>query len=423
MVLNPFLLTINNFLYLNFKTKYDLYTIQDILKFTFTYGLNKTFLQLFYKEDNNSKRFSSNLNLSQGIDKNNSFLFNLRYNDSTFLSKRTYEIYEEGRFIHKGKNYTISIYENYRISDPKNLQLLKIPEISFNGTYSLLNLPLKIEGILGYYDEPSSYIKALKLGFGISIPYFFRIFNFNLSSNLGYKQDFYETGDARYFIYGNFSLGFKPFNLLSLSASYNFQFLGKDIITGDSGNTPFYFDYQGENSLLSGSLILGSPNFNITLSDSYNFLLRSLTPLNIKGKFDYKKIFVMEGTTSYNWNSQKFSSILLQSTVNYPPFSLRLGAFLNPYLDNPLQRLDYKLSFDIKGEWHTAGKITLWGTYPSSSFYPIISLDKDLHCFLGKFTWNPNNGNIQFEVSLKAIPTKRIGGEIGPSGFSLLPSF
>lgn len=417
------LLTINNTLYLDLKTDSNLYTIQDILKLTFTYGLNKTFLQFFYKEDKNSKRFSSNLNLSQGIDKNNSFIFNLRYNDSTFLNRRTYEIYEEGKLIHKGKNYTISIYGNYRISDPKNLQLLKIPEISFSGTYSLLNLPLKIDGILGYYDEPSSYMKALKLGLGISVPYSLRISNFNLSSNLGYKQDFYETGDARYFIYGNFSLRFSPFSLLSLSTSYNFQFLGRDIISGDSGNTPFYFDYQGETNLLSGSLILGNPDFNITLSDSYNFLLNSLTPLNIKGKVDYKKIFVMEVTTSYNWNFQKFSSILLQSTINYPPFSLRLGALLNPYLDNPLQRLDYKLGFDIKGDWRIAGKITLWGTYPSTSFYPIISLDKDLHCFLGKFTWNPNNGNIQFEVSLKAIPTKKIGGEIGPSGFSLLPSF
>ncbi|MCX7845517.1 MAG: LPS-assembly protein LptD [Dictyoglomaceae bacterium] len=417
------LLTLNNILSLNLKSQYNLYTLQDILKLTFTYGLHRSFLQLIYREDNNSKRFSSTLNLSQEIDKNNSISFNLRYNDNTILGKRTYEIYEDGRFTHKGKNYSLSIYENYRISDPQNLQLLKIPEITFNGNYSLFNIPLRIDGILGYYDEPTSYLKALKLSFGISIPYSLRISNFSLSSHLGYRQDFYQTGDARYFIYGNISATFKPFRFLSLSSSYNFQFLGKDIITGESGNTPFYFDYQGESNLLTGSLIIGDPSFNITLSDSYNFLLKSLTPLNIKGKFDYKKIFVIEGSTSYNWSIEKFSPILIQSSINYPPFTLSLGTLLNPYLDNPLQRIDYKLTFDIKGDWHTAGKITLWGTYPSLSHYPVVSLDKDLHCFLGKFTWNPNNGNIQFEISLKAIPTKRIGGEIGPSGFSLLPSF
>lgn len=416
-------LTINNILFLNYKSQYNLYTIQDILKFTFTYGLNRSFLQFTYREDNNSKRFSSNLNISQEIDKNNSLLFNLRYNDNTILGKRTYETFEDGRYTHRGKNYSLSIYENYRISDPQNLQLLKIPEITFNGNYSLFNIPLRIDGVLGYYNEPTSYLRALKVSFGISIPYSLSISSFNISSNLGYRQDFYQTGDARYIIYGNISVNFKPFKLFSLSSSYNFQFLGRDIITQESGNTPFYFDYQGESNLLSGNLILGDSNFNIILSDSYNFLLRSLTPLNIKGKIDYKKIFVMEGTTSYNWSLEKFSPILLQSLINYPPFSLSLGMLLNLYLDNPLQRMDYKLSFDIKGDWHIAGKMTLWGTYPSLSYYPIISLDKDLHCFSGKFTWNPNNGNIQFEIALKAIPTKKIGGEIGPSGFSLLPSF
>ncbi|MCS7202598.1 MAG: hypothetical protein NZ841_07485 [Dictyoglomus sp.] len=416
-------LSINNIFSLNIKSQYNFYILQDIFRLTLTYGLNRSLLQMIYREDNNSKRFSSTLNVSQEIDKNNSLSFNLRYNDNTILGRRTYEIYEDGRFIHKGKNYSLSIYENYRISDPPNLQLLKIPEINFNGSYSILNIPVRIDGILGYYDEPTSYLKAYKVSFGFSIPYSLRTSNFSLSSYIGYRQDFYQTGDARYLIYGNISASFKPFKFLSLSSFYNFQFLGKDIITGESGNTPFYFDYQGETNLLSGSLVIGDPSFNITLSDSYNFLLKSLAPLNIKVKFDYKKIFVIEGSTSYNWSTEKFSPFLLQSLVNYPPFSLSLGMLLNPYLDNPLQRIDYKLSFDIKGDWHTAGKITLWGTYPSLYYYPIVFLDKDLHCFLGKFTWNPNNGNIQFEIALKAIPTKKVGGEVGPSGFSLLPSF
>ncbi|MGB9856856.1 MAG: hypothetical protein ACPLKX_01755 [Dictyoglomaceae bacterium] len=420
-----FLFLANSLSY-NLRPNENLYSFQDILKFNLSYGLNKTSLQLNYSQDNTSSRFRSLLNLNQDLDKEKtkSLLLNFRYEDNTILGKRSYEIYEDGRFIYRSKNYSLSLYQNYRISDPKNLQLIKLPEITFNGTYTFLNLPLKLEGLLGYYNEPSSYTESAKLSFGFFIPYSLKISNFNLNSNLGYRQDFYQTGDARYFIYGNISTSFKPFRLLSLSASYNFQFLGKDIITGDSGNTPFYFDYQGETSLLSGSLILGDSNFNISLSDSYNFLLNSLAPLSVRVRCDLRKIFIIEGSTSLNWNLQKFSPILVQSILNYPSFiSLAMGVLLNPYLENPLQRMDYKLTIDIKGDWHIAGKLTLWGIYPSFSFYPIVSLDKDLHCFTGKFTWDPNNGNIQFEIALKAIPTKKIGGEVGPSGFSLLPTF
>jgi LPS-assembly protein len=417
-----FLILNNSFVY-NLNPNENLYSFQNILRSTFTYGLNKSSLQLTYIQDNISKRFGSILNISQGIDKNNNLNLNIRYNDSTISDRRTYEFYQDGKFIHKGKNYTLSIFENYRISTPQNLQLIKLPEITFNGTYSIFKIPLKLDGILGYYNEPSSYTKSGKLSFGISIPYSFRTSNFNLNSTLGYKQDFYETGDQRYFLYGNISSGLKPFKFLSLSANYNFQFLGRDIITGDLGNTPFYFDYQGENNMLSCSMIIGDPNINITFSDSYNFLLNSLSPLNIRGKLDYKKIIVIEGNTSYNWKEEKFSPILIQGVLNYSFLSLSIGALLYPYLVNPLQRLDYKLSFNIEGDWHFAGKLTLLGTYPSNNPYPFITLDKDLHCFIGKFSWNPNDGNIQFEISLKAIPTKKIGGAIGPSGFTLLPSF
>jgi len=416
----------NNNLSYYLKPQYNYFSIQDNLRFTFTYGLNRTSLQFNMSQDVNSQKFGSILNLSQNFDKEGtkSFVFNARYNNNIISGNRRYELYEDGRINFRGKNYSLSIYQNYRVSDPKNLLLLKIPEITFNSNFNLFSVPLRFEGILGYYDEPSSYMKALKLGYSLYLPLSYRVSNLSLNANFGYKQDFYQTGDARYFILGNLQANYKPLSFLNLSTIYNFQLLGKDIITGDLGNTPFYFDYMGETNNLTLSILLGTQDVNLSLSDSYNFINNTLSPLNIRGRLSYRNLFILTGSSNYDWKNQKFSPVILQGTFSLPPtMAFSLGALINPYYDNPLQRLDYKLIFDIKGDWHFAGKLTLWGTYPSANVYPLISLEKDLHCFLGKFSLNPNTGSFQFEISLKAIPTKKIGGELTPTGFSLLPNF
>ncbi|HPU44016.1 MAG TPA: LPS-assembly protein LptD, partial [Dictyoglomaceae bacterium] len=129
--------------------------------------------------------------------------------------------------------------------------------------------------------------------------------------------------------------------------------------------------------------------------------------------------------TLYYWTNNSFSSLFVQGSLNYPSwFSLTFGT-LYDINTNTFQRLDYRATVNITGDWHVKGNLALTGYYlPSTGFILYnLSLEKDLHCFNARISYNFYDQSLQFNIYLKAFPKEGIEFIGGPSGFTLLPSF
>lgn len=418
---------------LNFNTSYLLYpysqnySLQASTQLTYTSDVLKTNVQSNWNKTALQDALNTSLNSSIKLSERTNIQANVRYSRIDYLTGTDREdIQGNIKFEFNDKDQNFSIYANQRWTNTSDFLLKKVPEIYYGRNLKFGDVPTKIEFLLGNYIEPSIpfAIKTWKFGYYLSLFPQFKLPFGNINANLGYKQEFYGTQDARYVIYANISSNYRISSILSGSINYNLQWLGNDIFTGDSGNSPFYFDYLSNIHNLSLSTNIGNPNLRLSLQESYNFLTKSISPLSISGYVRWGNVLSLNMRTSYIWTSQKFSSIFLQGLMQYPWLSFSFGS-LYDVNTNTLQRLDYRMLLKITGDWHFAGNISLTGYYlpTTGNVLYSLTLDKDLHCFNAKLVYYFPSKSFQFSLSLKAFPTKGIEFIGRPEGFSLLPSF
>ncbi len=417
---------------LNFNTNYLLYpysqnySFQSSAQFTYTQGSFRSNIRANYNKTPFQDNFNTIINSSIKLGSKTNLSTNISYNYLSILGNNREDLQGNVKFEFNDQGQNFYIFANSRWTNTSDFLLKRLPEIYYGRNLNLLGIPYKMEFLFGNYIEPSYpfTIKTWKLGYYLSFSPQFNLSFMNVNTNMGYKQEFYGTQDARYILYANLSSSYKFSPILSGTISYNFQWLGKDILTGDLGNSPFYFDYLSNLNNLNLTVNLGTPDIRLSLQGSYNFISKIFAPLSISGLIRSGDTFILTLRTSYNFSTLKLNPIFLQSTIQYPWFSLRVGSLYDVNL-GMFQRIDYRLTFKITGDWHYAGNITLTGYYlPSTgnSLYS-LSIDKDLHCFNAKLVYYFSSKSFQFSLSLKAFPTKGIEFVGKPEGFTLLPSF
>ncbi|MGB4644491.1 MAG: LPS-assembly protein LptD [Dictyoglomaceae bacterium] len=403
------------------------YLLQNSGILTYTSEVLNVSLQGNQNKTKTQDTIIGNLNSSIKLGGNTYLRTNLRYNKvDTEIQDRE----DLTGYVNLGASDNVQnfyIYANERWTNMADFSLKKLPEIYYSRNFSLFNIPIKADLTLGNYIEPTPPFetKTWKLSASISGSPKINLPIGSITSNLGFRQDLYGTQDARYAIFGNIGYSLRIANLLSGSISYNFNWLGTDIITGDEGNSPFYFDYSTNLSNLSLQTTIGTPNINISLQESYNGIYQTLTPLSISGIIKSGKELTISARTLYYWTNNSFSSLFVQGTLHYPSwFSLTFGT-LYDINTNTFQRLDFRAAINITGDWHVKGNLALTGYYlPSTGFILYnLNLEKDLHCFNARISYNFYDQSIQFNVYLKAFPKEGIEFIGGPSGFTLLPSF
>lgn len=418
---------------LSFNTSYLLYPysqnylLQSSAQLTYTTNVLRTNLQGSWNKTVSQDTYNTSLNSILKLSDKSNLQTNIRYNRIDYVSGTDREDLQGNvKFEFNDKDQSFSIYANQRWTNTTDFLLKRIPEIYYGRNLKFGDVPTKMEFLLGNYIEPSIpfAVKTWKFGYYLSLSPQIKLPFGNINANLGYKQEFYGTQDARYILYANISSNYRLSSTLSGSLAYNLQWLGTDIFTGDSGNSPFYFDYLSNIHNLSLSTNIGDPNLRLSFQESYNFLTNSISPLSISGFVRWGNILTLNMKTSYNWTTQKFSSIFLQGVMQYSWLSLSFGS-LYDVNTNTLKRLDYKMLLKITGDWHFAGNLSLTGYYlpATGNVLYSLSLDKDLHCFNTKFIYYFTSKSFQFSLSLKAFPTKGIEFIGRPEGFSLLPSF
>jgi hypothetical protein len=415
-----------NSLYLSYPYSGN-YSLQNSVNVTYTSGILRTNILGTWNNNPNFDNKGVNINTTLDFNKNLKLQSNIRYNNLSYTLGSSQEDLQGN--INLDYNDTIQrfyIYANERWTNTTDLLLKKIPEFYYSRKLSLLNIPSKLELLLGNYIEPGIpfTINTWKIGFSLTLSPNLSFSTGKISSNLGFRQEFYGTQDARYLLFGNVSYSYRLLSLISGSLNYNFQWLGKDIVTGDSGNTPFYFDYLTNINNISAQTTIGSPNINLSLQQGYNFINNTPTSLSISGILKIGNVATLSAKTSYLWNTQTFTSIFIQGSFQNPNFYFSFGG-LYDLNANMIKRVDYRLGINITGDWHYAGKLSLLGYYlPTlgNTFYS-LSLEKDLHCFNMKATYYFATQSFQFSIYLKAFPSKGLELTGRPEGFTLLPSF
>ncbi|MGC8931251.1 MAG: LPS-assembly protein LptD [Dictyoglomus sp.] len=417
---------------LSFNTNYLLYpysqnySLQSSSQLTYTQGSFRSNIRTNYNKTPSQDNFNTTINSSIELGSKTNLSTNISYNSLNILGNNREDLQGNVKFEFNDQGQILYIFANNRWTNVSDFLLKKLPEIYYGRDFNLLGTPSKIEFLFGNYIEPSYpfTIKTWKLGYYLSFSPKFNLSFMNINTNMGYKQEFYGTQDARYILYANLSSNYKFSPILSGTIAYNFQWLGKDILTGELGNSPFYFDYLSNLNNLNLTLNLGTPDIGLSLQESYNFITKTLSPLSISGLIRSGNTFVLTLRTSFNFSTLKLNPIFLQGTIQYPWFSLGFGSLYDINL-GMFQRLDYRLTFKITGDWHYAGNITLTGYYLPSTGNTLysLSLNKDLHCFNAKLIYYFSSRSFQFSLSLKAFPTKGIEFIGKPEGFTLLPSF
>ncbi len=418
----------------NFNTNYLLYpysqnySFQSSAQLSYTLKSFRSNVQANYNKTNSQDTFNTNINSSVRLSDKFSLSTNIKYNNTLNVVSRSgvEDLQGNVKFEFNDEGQNFYIYANQRWTNTNDYLLRRLPEVYYGRNFNLLGVPSKMEFLFGNYIEPSYpfTVKTWKMGYYLTFSPKISLSFMNVNANMGYKQEFYGTQDARYILYANLSSNYKISSIVSGGISYNFQWLGRDIITGDLGNSPFYFDYASNLNNLNLSLNLGTPDVRLSFQESCNFITRSLSPLSISGLIRSGNNFVLTARTSYNFNTQKLNPIFLQGTLNYPWLSIGFGSLYDVNL-GVFQRVDYRVILKITGDWHYAGNISLTGYYLPSTGNTLysLSIDKDLHCFNLKFIYYFPSQSFQFSLALKAFPTKGIEFIGRPEGFSLLPNF
>ncbi len=355
-------------------------------------------------------------NWTAGANWNQQIIPNLVLDASTKMvvkdQSQTYDHLAELSYRYERHRFNLAFQQKYNpdlLEEGKTAtwrSIDRIPEFTwqwYSPEFANYTFPGRWQVSLGHFSEYPSGTSSWRLVPLVEL--FSQSWRSDFGTTISYSGDlsghFYQDQISQQSAYGRVNLTQQITNDLRLTGTYS-----KRMVWGE---TPFSFDRQNEQDMLSGTIRYAKRPFTILLSGGYNFITERYNNLTAQVSYNPHSTLSTSLSAAYNLNDKSFGN--LTGRISYRPqpdwvFDLNAVYHIG---NQRIGQVNGKISFDLTETLNLSYDLSYDPTRNQQLRRGELVLTFDLHCRQLMMSYNQVSEEFRVQYSINAFPKLPIG--------------